>query len=97
VVPTKTGVVTDALKVYDYVKERSGQAKVIVYGHSLGTAVSCEAVSSLCNAGNPPSALVLESPFNNIHDEVCWILGASAMVSCRKILFFTLNLAIFCK
>ena len=70
VMPTKTGVVHDALKVFDYVKEHSGNSPVIVYGHSLGTAVSCEAVNRLCVEGNPPNALVLESPFNNIHDEV---------------------------
>jgi hypothetical protein len=42
----------------------------IVYGHSLGTAVSTEAVATLCESGNPPSALILESPFNNIHEEI---------------------------
>ena len=77
--PTKTGVVQDALKVFDYVKEHVGnsETRVIVYGHSLGTAVSCEAVNRLCVEGNPPDALVLESPFNNIHDEVQshWLLS----------------------
>jgi len=70
VMPTKTGVVTDALSVYEYVKKHSKNSTVIVYGHSLGTAVSCEAVSILCGGNNAPNALILESPFNNIHEEV---------------------------
>ena len=37
---------------------------------SLGTAVSTEAVARLCETGDPPTALILESPFNNIHDEI---------------------------
>ena len=36
----------------------------------LGTAVSTEAVARLCENGEPPTALILESPFNNIHDEI---------------------------
>jgi abhydrolase domain-containing protein 12 len=69
--PTKTGVVTDALGVFDHVKKHSKNSSVVVYGHSLGTAVSCEAVNILCNTNKPPDALILESPFNNIHEEVC--------------------------
>ena len=37
---------------------------------TLGTAVSTEAVARLCETGDPPTALILESPFNNIHDEI---------------------------
>ncbi len=68
--PSKTGVVQDALQVYDYVKQRAKDSPIIVYGHSLGTAVSTEAVAQLCESGNPPMGLILESPFNNIHDEI---------------------------
>jgi len=68
--PSKTGVVEDALKVYEYVKEHAKLAPVIIYGHSLGTAVSTEAVARLCEEGDPPTSLILESPFNNIHDEI---------------------------
>ena len=36
IVPSKTGVVQDALKVYDYVQSLANGTPVIVYGHSLG-------------------------------------------------------------
>ena len=37
---------------------------------SLGTGVASHLVSLLCQEGAPPAGLVLESPFNNIFDEV---------------------------
>ena len=46
------------------------QIKVIVWGHSLGTAISSHLVADLCQEDQRPCALVLESPFNNIFDEV---------------------------
>jgi len=70
ITPSKTGVVQDALKVYEYAKSLAKETPIIVYGHSLGTAVSTEAVAQLCEQGDPPKALILESPFNNIHDEI---------------------------
>ena len=36
IMPSKTGVVQDALKVYDYVQSLANGTPVIVYGHSLG-------------------------------------------------------------
>ena len=90
ITPSKTGVVQDALKVYEYVKTlgkylqffptekypncsphfSAPDIPLIVYGHSLGTAVATESVARLCEEGEPPTALILESPFNNIHDEI---------------------------
>jgi len=77
-VPTKSGVVHDAHKVFEHVRSMAGpDAKIVIYGHSLGTAVSSQFVADLCrrhkhhNEGLVlPSALVLESPFNNIQDEI---------------------------
>ena len=40
ITPSKTGVVQDALKVYEYTKSLAKETPIIVYGHSLGTAVS---------------------------------------------------------
>jgi len=70
VAPNETGVVTDARAVYDWVVARTGASKVIVWGHSLGTGVATHLVADLCLEGSRPSGLVLESPFNNIFDEV---------------------------
>jgi len=69
VAPTETGVVRDARAVYDWVAARA-KGQLIVWGHSLGTAVSSHLVASLCQQGHHPSGLVLEAPFNNIFDEV---------------------------
>ena len=66
VIPTKHGVVTDGNAIYDYVKKYSGDVPVFVWGHSLGTGVSSAVVADLGERGDPPKALVLESPFNNI-------------------------------
>ena len=41
-----------------------------MWGHSLGTAISSHLVADLCQEDQRPCALVLESPFNNIFDEV---------------------------
>ncbi len=73
VIPTKRGVVTDAKTVLAHVsKYANGSAPVIVWGHSLGTAVASQSLSDLVQEGHAmPKALVLESPFNNIRDEVC--------------------------
>ena len=78
--PNETGVVQDARAVYDWLVAACGgnTSRVIVWGHSLGTGVAGHLVSLLSLEGNSPSGLVLESPFNNIYDEVrnhpmCWV------------------------
>lgn len=68
--PNEPGVVHDAKIVYRYLRERIGSSPLFVWGHSLGTGVSTHAVGDLCLEGDRPAALVLESPFNNIKDEI---------------------------
>lgn len=79
VIPTKTGVITDAKVLYDWVRDAAGiDTPIIVHGHSLGAAVSTQAVAEMCREAGGingdhsrlPAGLVLESPFNNIHEEV---------------------------
>ena len=67
-------------QVYDWVVAGCGgdSSRVVVWGHSLGTGVAGHLVSLLCLEANNPAGLVLESPFNNIADEVrnhpmCWV------------------------
>ena len=66
-------MVQDALKVYEHAKKLAKDVPIIVYGHSLGTAVSTEAVAQLCDQGDPPKALILGKvskmigyPFQNL-------------------------------
>lgn len=68
--PTETGVVRDARFVYDWVFDRVKSSKLLVWGHSLGSAVSAHLVADLCHQDKRPCGLVLESAFNNIFDEV---------------------------
>jgi len=69
IAPTETGVVRDARAVYEWLTSRAA-GKVVVWGHSLGTAISSHLVADLCQEDQRPCALILESPFNNIFDEV---------------------------
>lgn len=69
--PTERGVVYDALAVYQYITSIS-KNPVYLWGHSLGTGVATHLLSLLTDMSLPgPKALVLESPFNNIREEIC--------------------------
>lgn len=64
------GVVHDAIAMYNYIISIT-KNPVYIWSHSLGTGISCHllaAIKKLEFFG--PRALVLESPFNNMHDEV---------------------------
>uniref|UniRef100_A0AAG5DM11 Serine aminopeptidase S33 domain-containing protein n=1 Tax=Anopheles atroparvus TaxID=41427 RepID=A0AAG5DM11_ANOAO len=69
--PSERGVVYDALAVYQYVTSIT-RNPVYLWGHSLGTGVSTHLLSLLTEMSLPgPRAVVLESPFNNIKEEIC--------------------------
>lgn len=73
VVPTKTGVIRDAHSIYNYVSTIvESSSSIFIYGHSLGTGVSTQFLAEVCQGqcSSKPKALILESPFNNIHDEI---------------------------
>ncbi|XP_041781230.1 lysophosphatidylserine lipase ABHD12 isoform X2 [Anopheles merus] len=69
--PSELGVVYDALAVYQYITSITNNP-VYLWGHSLGTGVSTHLLSLLTEMSLPgPKAVVLESPFNNIKEEIC--------------------------
>lgn len=70
VLMSEDGVVTDAKAIYSYIKKHSSSSRLVVWGHSLGTGVASRAVSELCKDSDLPYGLILESPFNNIKDEI---------------------------
>jgi len=70
VVPTEKGVVEDAKFMYRWVKSRAGKSPVFIWGHSLGTGVSTKAVKELKESKEFPHGLILESPFDNLSDEM---------------------------
>ncbi|KAK3792307.1 hypothetical protein RRG08_007383 [Elysia crispata] len=67
-VPTEEGVVKDAYFIYKWLKQRIGNTKIFLWGHSLGTGVTTKLAKVLCNEGDLPAGIVLESPFNNMKD-----------------------------
>lgn len=68
--PTEEGVVRDAMTVYNYIANRTNNP-VIIWGHSLGTGVGTHLMALLSNMKiKGPRALILESPFTNIKDEI---------------------------
>ncbi|XP_045508047.1 lysophosphatidylserine lipase ABHD12-like isoform X1 [Colias croceus] len=79
--PTERGVVEDALKVYAWlmdVVDKEKRPMVVLWGHSLGTAIASNLVANieeLCRSNDykclpAPDALVLEAPFNNLLEEI---------------------------
>ncbi|XP_059045902.1 lysophosphatidylserine lipase ABHD12-like [Achroia grisella] len=79
--PTERGVVEDALKVYSWLNDSldpDTRPAVLLWGHSLGTAVVANMIShmsELCTNLDmkclpQPDAVVLEAPFNNLMDEI---------------------------
>ncbi|BFZ11819.1 hypothetical protein BsWGS_14858 [Bradybaena similaris] len=66
--PTEDGVVADAYFTYKWLKQRIGKSKIFIWGHSLGTGVTTKLAKRLCDEGDIPAGIILESPFNNIQE-----------------------------
>lgn len=67
---TEDGVVLDALNVLRYAT-KVANGPIFVWGHSLGTGVLTHLMSQLANSSEKlPKFVILESPFNNIREEV---------------------------
>ncbi|XP_035982188.1 lysophosphatidylserine lipase ABHD12 [Fundulus heteroclitus] len=62
--PTESGLTTDALHVYNWVKARSGDSLVVIWGHSLGTGVTCNTAVKLLEDGVVFDGVILEGAFN---------------------------------
>uniref|UniRef100_A0A667Z218 Lysophosphatidylserine lipase ABHD12 n=1 Tax=Myripristis murdjan TaxID=586833 RepID=A0A667Z218_9TELE len=67
--PSEGGMTSDALFLYDWLKQKLDGKPLYIWGHSLGTGVATNLVRRLCDRGSPPDALILESPFTNIREE----------------------------
>lgn len=68
---SEKAAVQDALTAYQYIRKSSNYASnVIIWGHSVGAGVATGLTSQLCWVQQPPDRLILESPFNNIRDEI---------------------------
>ncbi|KAK7798293.1 hypothetical protein U0070_014797 [Myodes glareolus] len=58
--PSERGMTYDALHVFDWIKARSGDNPVYIWGHSLGTGVATNLVRRLCERG---SSEVIRAPW----------------------------------
>ncbi|XP_077093387.1 lysophosphatidylserine lipase ABHD12-like isoform X1 [Siphateles boraxobius] len=61
--PTEAGLSTDALFLYHWVKARSGNSLVCVWGHSLGSGVTTNTVVKLLEEGKQFDGIILEGAF----------------------------------
>ncbi|XP_066481621.1 lysophosphatidylserine lipase ABHD12-like [Tiliqua scincoides] len=68
--PSERGLTTDALHVFDWIKARSRDNPVYIWGLSLGTGIGTNLARHLCERGTPPDALILESPFTNVPEGI---------------------------
>lgn len=68
--PTEDGLSTDALFVYDWVKARSGNSLVVLWGHSLGTGVSTNIAVKLLEKGVVLDGVILEGAFNSVRQNL---------------------------
>lgn len=71
--PTPEGITSDANSIYYWLIRQKGvhKKRVIIWGHSLGTAVNIRLISQLPEADNP-RAVVLEAPFTSLGETVKW-------------------------
>ncbi|XP_031779958.1 lysophosphatidylserine lipase ABHD12 isoform X2 [Nasonia vitripennis] len=68
---SEMGVVHDSKFVLEWlIKIVNNSAPIFVWGHSLGTGVSSHVLAILASNGINPAGLFLESPFNNLADEI---------------------------
>lgn len=55
--------------MYKWISNRTN-SKIFIWGHSLGTGVSTHSLALLKPQGYIAAGLILESPFNNLKDEI---------------------------
>jgi abhydrolase domain-containing protein 12 len=67
--PTEQNVVADIKKVWDWLIERGATSnRLIIMGHSMGTAVATKFTEQLQSFDIKPKGLILKAPFTNIQN-----------------------------
>ncbi|XP_049337457.1 lysophosphatidylserine lipase ABHD12 isoform X5 [Astyanax mexicanus] len=67
--PTENGLITDSLYLYHWVKVRSKDSLVIIWGHSIGTLVATNTAVKLQEQGNPADGVMIEGAFTDAINE----------------------------
>lgn len=72
--PSETQFAADAHRIWKFAKEKLGFApnRIVIFGESLGGAVTVRLASELCAEGTPPAAIVLNSTFDTLANVVAW-------------------------
>lgn len=70
--PTEQGVYKDIDSVWNYLINQGISPKnIVIYGESLGTAISAWLVNTLCKKKIYPKALIMQSGFSSAKDIAC--------------------------
>lgn len=64
--PSYESATSDARGALAYARDSLGASDIVIYGHSLGTAIGAELANHM--GGTPPRSLVLQSPFTSARD-----------------------------
>ncbi|XP_070698810.1 lysophosphatidylserine lipase ABHD12-like [Pempheris klunzingeri] len=68
--PSESGLTSDALYLYHWVKKQSKGAPVCLWGHSLGSGVATNTAVKIQAQGSAVDALILEAPYTRIGEVV---------------------------
>ncbi|KAI8905152.1 Alpha/Beta hydrolase protein [Gorgonomyces haynaldii] len=69
VIPTETGLCTDALAAYHWLRERKVPGKrIVITGHSLGSGIATHLAAHLSQAGEPYGGLLILSGYASLID-----------------------------
>ena len=72
--PSEESIAADARAVWKYLIQECGieHRRIIIFGESLGGGVATRLAADVCEAGQPPAALVLNSTFSSLADAAAW-------------------------
>ena len=65
---SEQGLRDDGYLVWSWIRKHAPNAKVIVWGHSLGSAAATHLSQDICSQPRPPAGLILDAPFTNMQD-----------------------------
>lgn len=64
--PSETGLMEDGLLVWQWIKGHAPNARVYLWGHSLGSGAATYLASNLTSTGYSPTGILLDAPFTTI-------------------------------
>lgn len=69
--PTERTIVDDSKAIWDWlISQGASPDRLIIMGHSMGTAVATKLVEELQDLGQSPKALLLKAPLSNVQKAI---------------------------